>query len=247
LDVGLTTASTVQAALQISAETSRSIAVIFTGEREAASKVSRLAKRFVVLCVDPALDKGLWESLGAPSHNSIVFYDSAGSVLKIVTNHLEVLPAEPAVPERRLKHMRRLKPEVGKVIHGAGQTLRDYIEYYNGIGTSKPSMRMVYVGLIEDPPFWAADTFPRQKMLPTSAAIQVGLDLGRGERTLERVTSGELDLHIASLARTLQVRGVPIFLRIGYEFNAPWSGGYEPATYKEAWIRIAKLLELLNQ
>jgi hypothetical protein len=56
---------------------------------------------------------------------------------------------------------------------------------------------------------------------------------------IDRVTSGELDSQIDSLAGTLSSFGTLVLLRIGYEFDNP-ANGYSPTTYQAAFVHIVE-------
>ncbi len=57
----------------------------------------------------------------------------------------------------------------------------------------------------------------------------------------DAVAAGALDTQIAALCAGLKSLDRPIYLRIGYEFNAPWNG-YAPASYVAAFRRIVTSL-----
>ncbi len=66
------------------------------------------------------------------------------------------------------------------------------------------------------------------------APIALGLYL---VNELDSINSGALDAQITTLGVTLARYPVPVLLRAGYEFDAPWSH-YDPDAYKRAFVRI---------
>ncbi len=54
---------------------------------------------------------------------------------------------------------------------------------------------------------------------------------------LDEINSGLHDENILSFARWVKEQEVPIFIRIGYEFEGPWNN-YDPADFKSAWRYI---------
>lgn len=58
---------------------------------------------------------------------------------------------------------------------------------------------------------------------------------------LDDVNAGAYDDALARLGERLQRLSVPVLLRIGYEFDAPWSA-YEPAAYRAAFRRVREHL-----
>jgi hypothetical protein len=68
------------------------------------------------------------------------------------------------------------------------------------------------------------------------AALQVGLYL---VNSLESITEGALDDNIKKLGDWIKKANVPVFLRIGYEFDLP-ENNYEPELYKKAFRYIVE-------
>lgn len=66
------------------------------------------------------------------------------------------------------------------------------------------------------------------------AALSIGLDL---VGALRGIVEGRQDGALDDLADFVAKAGVPVFLRIGYEFDGPWNQ-YEPQEYQAAFRRI---------
>jgi hypothetical protein len=70
----------------------------------------------------------------------------------------------------------------------------------------------------------------------------IGLSITENENPggLARIAAGEFDANIRQLARFISMVEVPVYLRIGYEFDGSWNQGYaNTANYIAAWRRIA--------
>lgn len=75
--------------------------------------------------------------------------------------------------------------------------------------------------------------------------IAIGLNISENDHSggLDRLVAGEHDDSTRQLARFIKLAGVPVWLRIGYEFDGGWNSGYEDAErYKAAWRRIVDVL-----
>jgi hypothetical protein len=147
----------------------------------------------------------------------------------------------------RLNQGALLEPQ-GKIINGAGQDLSAYNNYWNVMHTqNKPLMYMTYIGLCEVTTDWAdglkADlmSHPGKFQVP-----QIGLSMttdGTPSAHYEQdVAAGLYDKQISMFIDGLKSLAIPAYVRIGYEFNGTTWNGYEPATYKSAYIRITNLI-----
>lgn len=56
---------------------------------------------------------------------------------------------------------------------------------------------------------------------------------------LPTINAGQRDEAISELGQRLASYGVPVLVRVGYEFDIDWSG-YDPDEYREAFVRIAR-------
>ncbi len=157
----------------------------------------------------------------------------------------EDAPAEvvaPAPVQPRGFYGRRLEPKENVVLHGAGQTdLSSFTRYSAAVAPAKPVLFMTYVDLRDDlPAYFARLRSDLDKAEPELIVPQIGLSLNRGTvaRHYEAETAaGKDDASLAQLCNGLRLLDRPVFLRIGYEFNAPWNG-YEAASYQAAFRRI---------
>ena len=72
-------------------------------------------------------------------------------------------------------------------------------------------------------------------------AFAIGLSITENENPggLARIATGDYDANIRQLARFVSLIEVPVYLRIGYEFDGSWNQGYaDTANYIAAWRRI---------
>lgn len=99
----------------------------------------------------------------------------------------------------------------------------------------------------EDASWWGSGRHNAHKSTqqhPQSALV-IGLDITEkyAPNGLKRIVAGEFDPQIDKLATLLKMVEVPVFLRIGYEFDGTWNKGYQHAEhYKDAWRTIVDRL-----
>ena len=71
--------------------------------------------------------------------------------------------------------------------------------------------------------------------------LAIGLSITENDQPagLEYIAAGAYDAHIRQLAKFISLIEVPVYLRIGYEFDGSWNQGYSNrANYIAAWRRI---------
>ncbi|CAM2005497.1 glycosyl hydrolase [Acanthopleuribacter pedis] len=74
-----------------------------------------------------------------------------------------------------------------------------------------------------------------------NAVLAIGMELAeeQAENGLARLLAGAFDPEIQKVAGFLKKVNKPVFLRIGYEFDGAWNGGYQHAArYAAAWRKI---------
>ncbi len=149
------------------------------------------------------------------------------------------------------------------VLSGAGQDpnrddgAEGFLEYAEALGEAcYPILFMTYAGLtppvdksadwgtVEDILKWGKrlkgflDATGRKDVYPQVGMSMVGgKDSGAGRD--DEVAAGYFDSHIDAYIEAMKGLGRPVYLRIGYECEGSWNG-YQPETYKAAWIRITK-------
>jgi len=140
---------------------------------------------------------------------------------------------------------RKLEPEGRAVLHGAGQSDdATFREYSLLMAQSRPMLFMSYVDLKDDLAGYFSSLRSTIDLYPDYIVPQIGLSLNANSAALHyeaAVASGALDDRLATLCTGLKSLDRPVFLRIGYEFNAPWNG-YVPAAYIAAFQHIVLTL-----
>jgi len=144
-------------------------------------------------------------------------------------------------------HVAVLEP-IGKTINGAGPTPSAFANYWNLMGQSnKPMVYMDYVGLKDAQNNWPGKLKAEiLKYQPMFVIPQIGLSMtqdGAPEQHYEDdVADGSLDYAIHAFLLQLEELALPVYLRIGYEFNGSSWNGYQPGTYIEAFRRITEMI-----
>lgn len=127
----------------------------------------------------------------------------------------------------------KFEPKGDKIIHGAGQSLETFSNYWNAVEKFKPIIYMTYVRInkIEE---WSEKIKEEIKKFP-NLILQIGLNFkvkDESEKTKE-IVQGKYDKEIDCLAKKIKEIKNPVFIRIGYEFNEP--NKYKPQDFISAW------------
>jgi len=136
---------------------------------------------------------------------------------------------------------------MGKIISGAGQDQASFINYWNNMHSQdKPVLYMTYISLRDVTSDWA-DGLKANLMLNGKFQIpQIGLYMtvdGAPSQHYEKdVATGLYDKQISMFIDGLQSLAIPAYVRIGYEFNGLAWNGYQPESYKQAFIRITDMI-----
>ena len=155
------------------------------------------------------------------------------------------LAAQPI--QTRLNQGAILEPQ-GKIINGAGQDDAAFKNYRNVMHThDKPMMYMTYIGLRDVTGDWAAGL--KSELMANAEEFvipQIGLSMtvdGTPSAHYEQdVAAGLYDDKISMFIDGLQSLAIPAYVRIGYEFNGVAWNGYQPADYKNAFVRITNMI-----
>lgn len=179
--------------------------------------------------------------------------------------------SQPPIPEEidgAAKSVARLLPPPGKILLFMGQDLEANRDYAETIPEPVPAGVTTYTQLVDDPDaecpvlggltrgqgddrvcVWGTSHQSSSVLLREypNTALAIGLQLadsdkqGCSTKWLDKINSGEHDAYIGELGTYLKEVGVPIYLRIGYEFDGPWNC-YEPEPYVNAFRRIVRML-----
>jgi len=140
-----------------------------------------------------------------------------------------------------MDYKQKFEPKGNKVIHGAGQNIKTFSNYWEAIGMNKPIIYMTYVH-IEKIQYWIdkIKVDLKTKNYP-NLILQIGLKLLSEEKEdkTSNITNGEYDNDLMNLFEVIRNRGSPVFIRIGYEFDA--TGKYNPLNFVKAWKHIVDL------
>ena len=150
-------------------------------------------------------------------------------------------------PLPRADYGARLEPR-GVIQHGAGQDPAAFLRYSQVMpAAGRPGVYMAYLSLKDLRADWADDFRRRLPFgLSTFVTLQIGLSMttdGRPQDSYEaRVAAGDFDQQIRYLVDGLASLTLPVYLRIGYEFNGLAWNGYRAEPYRAAFRRIADAL-----
>ena len=146
--------------------------------------------------------------------------------------------------QQRADYNQYLEP-VGTIIHGAGQDPGQiggagkdgFANYWSVMDENeKPIVYMYYESLFNIGTSWASKlkndlSKNKEKMI----VIQFGLQL---VGATEVIPNGELDEDIDDFLDGVEELGLPVYARLGYEFNGLAWNGYLPEPYKESFIYL---------
>jgi len=145
-----------------------------------------------------------------------------------------------------------LEPSAGRVIHGWGQFSSAWAEgapegradaddldrYLRTLTPYKPAMLSFYVA--PDPAILAS-FLERYGALARSRGFFVA-EVGLYFQSFQgEVANGKRDRELHTLADGLRDAGLPVLLRIGYEFNNPWAL-YDPQQFSTAFRRVVAVM-----
>lgn len=136
-------------------------------------------------------------------------------------------------------------PSDNKTLLFCGQNNNDSKEFVE-INGKTPSGFMIYTSLqnlegLEEDVEYGTGAMSGNFILQNykKAALQIGLFL---VGSLDSVVDGSLDENIKKLGEWITKTKVPVFLRIGYEFDFP-ENNYDPELYKQAFRYIVEKLD----
>ena len=131
-----------------------------------------------------------------------------------------------------------LEPQSG-ILHGAGQDPDAFANYWDVMDDDeKPVVFMHYEGLNNIAPFWA--TSLKERLLAYKdqmVIIQLGLEL---VGITGAIAAGEHDEDIDTWLDGVEELGIPVYARLGYEFNGLAWNGYQPNSYKAAFVYLTE-------
>lgn len=138
----------------------------------------------------------------------------------------------------RANYGQRLEP-IGKILHGAGQDPVAFQQYWGVMEEGeKPLVYMYYKNLSNIGTGWARtlqdQLTPYQDQM---IVLQFGLELVGLEGA---ILAGFHDADIADWLEGIEELGLPVYARLGYEFNGLAWNGYLPDSYKAVFIYLTE-------
>lgn len=198
----------------------------------------------------------LWLPLAIGAVGFLLVFEAGGGTGRFADVLEAAGPRETPQPSERqilprAFYGRRLEPREPVILHGAGQNdLQSFESYAAAVGPQRPMLTMSSVDLRDDLPGFFRQLRGDLALSPAAQAEllvpQIGLSLNTGaaERHYEEeVASGADDAKLRQLVQGLRSLDRPVFLRIGYGFNAA-QAGYEPDAYARAFRRIARSVRM---
>ena len=138
----------------------------------------------------------------------------------------------------RADYGQRLEP-VGQILHGAGQDANAFRQYWNVMDEGeKPLVYMYYENLSGIGTNWARTLRGRLRPYQDQMiVIQFGLELVGLEGA---ILAGFHDDDIEDWLDGIEDLGLPVYVRLGYEFNGLAWNGYLPDSYKAVFIYLTE-------
>lgn len=145
-------------------------------------------------------------------------------------------------PQSEGRHAAKFEPGRGLIYSGAGQCMESAAAMIRFAPEDrKPVLIALYEGLNRGGYWRNPDILEAHNVFP-GAYLQIGLQLPiHDDDDLRAIGEGGYDAQLDELADVYRRIKLPIFLRIGYEFDGEWNG-YDPAAYKRAYRRIVDRL-----
>ena len=143
----------------------------------------------------------------------------------------------------------KFEPRGTKVIHGAGQSLEMFREYWQAVEDRKPIIYMTYIK-IQKLDKWLKKIKKEVKEFP-NLILQIGLNFRvESKDKTKEIAAGKYDKEFDKLLQFIKKFENPVFIRIGYEFDK--SGKYDAKNFVKAWrhfvnkYRKEKVLNIAN-
>lgn len=137
----------------------------------------------------------------------------------------------------------RFEPKGNKLIHGAGQSIEAFTNYWNAVENNKPCIYMTYIK-IQHLDEWILKIRKESKQF-SNLVLQIGLNLRiNGEDKTKYISEGKYDNELKKLTEILKELKNPILIRIGYEFDKKEK--YNPKSYILAFRYIVNFFKKKN-
>lgn len=132
----------------------------------------------------------------------------------------------------------KFEPASGYCYSGAGQCMESVAAMIHALPDErKPVLVALYESLNAGEYWRNPDIMEAHNVFP-GTILQIGLQLPlHNDDDLRAIGDGGYDEQIGEMAGLYKSVKLPVFLRIGYEFDGEWNG-YKPELYKSAYRRI---------
>ena len=131
-----------------------------------------------------------------------------------------------------MDYKQKFEPKGNKVIHGSGQSLEMFHEYWKAVDKYKPAIYMTYIK-IQSMDKWVDKIQKEVKEFP-NLILQIGLNFRvEGEDGTKAISEGKYDKELDKIFKIIKDFGNPVFIRLGYEFDK--AEKYNPKNFVKAW------------
>jgi len=129
-------------------------------------------------------------------------------------------------------YKQKFEPKGDKVIHGAGQSLEMFHEYWKAVENYKPAIYMTYIK-IQSMDKWV-DKIQKEVNKFPNLILQIGLNFRvEGEDGTKAISEGKYDKELDKMFKVIKDFRNPVFIRLGYEFDK--ADKYNPKNFIKAW------------
>jgi beta-mannanase len=134
-----------------------------------------------------------------------------------------------------MDYKQKFEPIGNKVIHGAGQSIEMFKEYWKALENNKPIIYMTYTKM-QKMDTWV-DRIQKEISLFPNLILQIGFNFTVDkEDATKDIYQGKYDYKLNQLFEVIKKFGNPVFLRLGYEFDK--KDKYNPNNFVKAWQYI---------
>lgn len=134
-----------------------------------------------------------------------------------------------------MDYRQKFEPKGNKIIHGAGQSKEMFRAYSKAVEKYKPIIYMTYMTYIkiQNLDKWLKNIKIELKDYP-DVILQIGFNLRvNGKDATKEISKGKYDSELNKFLDFVTDFNRPIFIRLGYEFDAP--GKYKPDLFVKSW------------
>ncbi len=145
----------------------------------------------------------------------------------------------------------KFEPKGNRIIHGAGQQLpEDFRDYWKTVKECKPLLYMTYRGINQPIDSWFNKVRKEITAFP-NVLPQIGLSMtveihGPQTHYEHDVAEGKYDEAIDSFCKGCEELEIPIYVRLGFEFNGLAWNGYLPEAHVRAWKHVVDRIKKNN-